>query len=61
MECLTEIDQITRALNDLKAEICRTLSLPTFNYVTVLGQEYLIEVKNDRIKAVPSNWRKISM
>lgn len=30
------------------------------NYVTVSGDEYLIEVKNALVRAVPATWIKIS-
>lgn len=44
----------------MKPSICKTIGLLAFNYVTVSGDEYLIEVKNAFLKAVPSSWIKVS-
>ncbi|KAK8376623.1 hypothetical protein O3P69_009914 [Scylla paramamosain] len=55
-----EITEVEKKLNDLIPDIARTLSVPAFKYTTVSGLEYLIEVTNARIKAVPKTWSKIS-
>lgn len=44
----------------LKPSICKTIGILAMNYVTVSGDEYLIEVKNSLVRAVPSTWIKIS-
>lgn len=55
-----EIADVEQELNSLKPEISKVLKIPSFNYTTVSGLEYLIEVKNSQLKAVPKNWAKIS-
>ncbi|MPC38710.1 DNA mismatch repair protein Msh3 [Portunus trituberculatus] len=55
-----DITEVEKKLNDLIPDIARTLSVPAFKYTTVSGLEYLIEVTNARIKAVPKSWSKIS-
>ncbi|CAL4122937.1 unnamed protein product, partial [Meganyctiphanes norvegica] len=54
------ISEVEQQLKDLKPEISRTLRQPAFTYTTVSGLEYLIEVKNANLKAVPSSWKKVS-
>ena len=44
----------------LKPSICKTIGLLAFNFVTVSGDEYLIEVKNALLRAVPASWTKLS-
>ncbi|XP_076055515.1 DNA mismatch repair protein Msh3-like [Oratosquilla oratoria] len=55
-----EIKAVEDALNGLRSEIARTLRLPAFVYTSVSGLEYLIEVKNAQLKAVPKDWSKLS-
>ncbi|KAG0721273.1 DNA mismatch repair protein Msh3 [Chionoecetes opilio] len=55
-----EIAEVEKKLKDLIPDIARTLAVPAFKYTTVSGLEYLIEVPNSRLKAVPKNWSKIS-
>lgn len=55
-----EIADMEQKLNGLIPDIARTLGVPAFKYTTVSGLEYLIEVTNSRLKAVPKNWSKIS-
>ncbi|XP_038259774.1 DNA mismatch repair protein Msh3 isoform X3 [Dermochelys coriacea] len=40
-------------------EIQRMIKNPHAEYVTVSGQEFLIEVKNSRLSSVPSDWVKV--
>lgn len=54
------ISEVEQQLKDLKPEISRTLRQPAFNYTTVSGLEYVIEVKNANLKAVPNSWKKVS-
>ncbi|XP_077988845.1 DNA mismatch repair protein Msh3-like [Glandiceps talaboti] len=54
---------IQDVLDDLekhRREIRLTIRNPSFDYTTVNGQEFLIEVKNAHLKLVPDNWTKIS-
>lgn len=55
-----EITDVKQQLDDLKPEIARILKLLSFSYTTVSGLEYLVEVKNSHLNAVPKNWAKIS-
>ncbi|KAK4302835.1 hypothetical protein Pmani_025093 [Petrolisthes manimaculis] len=55
-----EIAEVEQKLEDLKPEIAKIIGLRDFKYTTVSGLEYLIEVKNSQLKAVPKNWPKIS-
>ncbi|XP_042678835.1 DNA mismatch repair protein Msh3 isoform X3 [Centrocercus urophasianus] len=41
-------------------EIREQIKNPSAEYVTVSGQEFLVEVKNSRISSVPSNWVMVS-
>lgn len=47
-------------LKDLRTGIAKVLRLPAFDYCTVSGQKYLIEVHNKSVSVVPSDWVKIS-
>ncbi|XP_046657804.1 DNA mismatch repair protein Msh3-like isoform X2 [Daphnia pulicaria] len=55
-----KIQQTESKIQALKPSICKSIGLLALNYVTVSGDEYLIEVKNALIRAVPSSWIKIS-
>jgi DNA mismatch repair protein MSH3 len=55
-----QISAVTRQLQDLKPGITQMLGLFTFDYVTVSGQEFLIEIKQNQKKSIPNSWRKIS-
>ena len=54
----SEIQTILEELENHKKEICKTLGLLTFEYTTVSGLDYLIEVKLGN--SVPSTWNKIN-
>ncbi|XP_032796039.2 DNA mismatch repair protein Msh3 isoform X4 [Daphnia magna] len=57
---MEKIDQTESQLHALKPSICKTIGILAMNYVTVSGDEYLIEVKNALVRAVPATWIKIS-
>ncbi|GFG34869.1 hypothetical protein Cfor_10396 [Coptotermes formosanus] len=57
---LEKISAVTQILQDLKPGIAQTLGLLKFDYVTVSGQEFLIEVKQHQKLSVPHSWRKVS-
>uniref|UniRef100_A0A8C8E372 MutS homolog 3 (E. coli) n=1 Tax=Oryzias sinensis TaxID=183150 RepID=A0A8C8E372_9TELE len=50
------LSEIQEHLKDIRM----VLKAPTLNYITVSGQEFLIEVKNSLSSTVPSDWVKIS-
>ncbi|KAJ4433160.1 hypothetical protein ANN_15417, partial [Periplaneta americana] len=60
MKRIDEISSVTKQLDNLKPAIARKLGLLKFDYITVSGQEFLIEVKQNQKKSVPNSWRKIS-
>ncbi|KAJ8414872.1 hypothetical protein AAFF_G00023950 [Aldrovandia affinis] len=56
-------EEIQAVLSDIlehRREVRRMLRNPSLDYVTVSGQEFLIEVKNSISSTVPSDWVKIS-
>lgn len=57
-ECRVKVDEIERLLEEHKTDIRKTLGLLNFNYTTVSGIEYLVEVKNGT--TVPQSWTKMS-
>ncbi|XP_078009274.1 LOW QUALITY PROTEIN: DNA mismatch repair protein Msh3 [Phascolarctos cinereus] len=54
-----EIQVVTTKINLHLQEIRRVLKNPSAHYKTVLGQEFLIEVKNSLISSIPSDWVKV--
>uniref|UniRef100_A0A5F8GWW3 DNA mismatch repair protein MSH3 n=1 Tax=Monodelphis domestica TaxID=13616 RepID=A0A5F8GWW3_MONDO len=54
-----EIQMVTAKVNLHLQEIRRLLKNPSVHYKTVLGQEFLIEVKNSLTSSIPSDWVKI--
>ncbi|XP_013390152.1 DNA mismatch repair protein Msh3-like [Lingula anatina] len=56
-----EIAQVTTSIHNHRRDVRLTLKAPALDYVTVSGQEFLIEVKNSNLKLVPSDWKKISI
>uniref|UniRef100_A0A6Q2YWB6 DNA mismatch repair protein MSH3 n=1 Tax=Esox lucius TaxID=8010 RepID=A0A6Q2YWB6_ESOLU len=55
-----EIQSVLAEIQDHLREVQITLRTPTVNYVTVSGQEFLVEVKNSMKSVVPSDWVQIS-
>ncbi|XP_041756448.2 DNA mismatch repair protein Msh3 isoform X1 [Coregonus clupeaformis] len=55
-----EIQSVLTEIQDHRREVRYTLRTPTLDYVSVSGQEFLIEVKNSMASVVPSDWVKIS-
>ncbi|CAG0885883.1 unnamed protein product [Darwinula stevensoni] len=56
-----EIASITKKLESAKGEIHKQLCISNFEYVTVSGQEYLIEVRNVDLHRVPDSWVRINL
>ncbi|XP_047110711.1 DNA mismatch repair protein Msh3-like isoform X3 [Schistocerca piceifrons] len=50
----TEIKALENELDELRPSIAETLGVPLFYYITVAGQEYLIQAKKD--VQVPLDW-----
>ena len=53
-----QIEDLKSELEDHKKEIAKKLGLLSFQYSTVSGLEYLIEIKNGN--SVPSTWTKVN-
>ncbi|KAH3839287.1 hypothetical protein DPMN_112713 [Dreissena polymorpha] len=59
-ECQARILDIEREFQDHRRHVRLTLGQPGLEYATVLGTEYLIEVKNANLGMVPKDWIKLS-
>ena len=55
-----EITELEAKFAMHKQEIMKLLGLFSFNYATVSGLEYLIEVKQSMARSVPKDWTKIN-
>ncbi|KAM5300159.1 DNA mismatch repair protein Msh3 [Ctenodactylus gundi] len=55
-----EIQDVTNKIQAHLQEIRGVLGSPRAQYVTVSGQEFLIEVKNSAVSSVPADWVKVS-
>ncbi|XP_030647649.1 DNA mismatch repair protein Msh3 [Chanos chanos] len=55
-----EIQVVLSEIMEHRREIRLVLRSPALDYVTVSGQEFLIEVKNSMSSTVPSDWVKIN-
>ena len=54
-----QIKELENELENHKEYICKTLGLLKFEYSTVSGLEYLIEIRNG-VATVPSSWTKVN-
>ncbi|XP_077572207.1 DNA mismatch repair protein Msh3-like [Stigmatopora nigra] len=54
-----QIQEVLRRLEDHLKDVRRVLKNPALDYVTVAGQEFMIEVKNRQSSLVPDNWLKV--
>uniref|UniRef100_A0A8C5L7S5 DNA mismatch repair protein MSH3 n=1 Tax=Jaculus jaculus TaxID=51337 RepID=A0A8C5L7S5_JACJA len=55
-------DEIQEVIDNIQIhlqEIRKILKLPSIQYVTVSGQEFMIEVKSSAVGCVPSDWVKV--
>ncbi|KAJ8380672.1 hypothetical protein SKAU_G00014500 [Synaphobranchus kaupii] len=55
-----EIQAVLSDIQEHRREVRLALRNPSLDYITVSGQEFLIEVKNSLSSAVPPDWVKIS-
>uniref|UniRef100_A0A8C9RHN6 DNA mismatch repair protein MSH3 n=1 Tax=Scleropages formosus TaxID=113540 RepID=A0A8C9RHN6_SCLFO len=55
-----EIEAVLSQILEHRREVRLILKNPSLDYVTVSGQEFLIEVKNSMVSSVPGDWVKIS-
>ncbi|XP_040095370.1 DNA mismatch repair protein Msh3 [Oryx dammah] len=54
-----EIQDVTNKIQTHLQEIRKILKNPSAQYVTVSGQEFMIEVKNSAVSCIPTDWVKI--
>ncbi|XP_034870642.1 DNA mismatch repair protein Msh3 isoform X3 [Mirounga leonina] len=54
-----EIQEVTDKIQIHLQEIRKILKNPSIQYVTVSGQEFMIEVKNSAVSCIPTDWVKV--
>ncbi|XP_062941749.1 DNA mismatch repair protein Msh3 isoform X2 [Cynocephalus volans] len=54
-----EIQEVTDKIQTHLQEIQKILKNPSAQYVTVSGQEFMIEVKNSAVSCIPTDWVKV--
>uniref|UniRef100_A0A2K6FT88 DNA mismatch repair protein MSH3 n=1 Tax=Propithecus coquereli TaxID=379532 RepID=A0A2K6FT88_PROCO len=54
-----EIQEVTDKIQIHLQEIRKILKNPSAQYVTVSGQEFMIEIKNSAVSCIPSDWVKV--
>ncbi|EHB09685.1 DNA mismatch repair protein Msh3, partial [Heterocephalus glaber] len=54
-----EIQDVTAKIQTHLQEIRKILKNPSAQYVTVSGQEFMIEVKNSAVSCIPPDWVKV--
>ncbi|XP_043769446.1 DNA mismatch repair protein Msh3 isoform X1 [Cervus elaphus] len=54
-----EIQDVTHKIQTHLQEIRKILKNPSAQYVTVSGQEFMIEVKNSAVSCIPADWIKV--
>ncbi|XP_069080633.1 DNA mismatch repair protein Msh3 isoform X3 [Pleurodeles waltl] len=56
----SQIQEVVSQIESHMQDIRRMLKNPSATYVTVSGQEFLIEVKNSLVSSIPADWLKVS-
>ncbi|XP_004678489.1 PREDICTED: DNA mismatch repair protein Msh3 [Condylura cristata] len=54
-----EIKEVTDKIQIHLQEIRKILKNPSIQYVTVSGQEFMIEIKNSAVSCIPTDWVKV--
>nr|XP_048311858.1 DNA mismatch repair protein Msh3 isoform X2 [Myodes glareolus] len=54
-----EIQEVTQSIQMHLQELRKILKLPSLQYVTVSGQEFMIEIKNSAVSCIPADWVKV--
>ncbi|XP_037065410.1 DNA mismatch repair protein Msh3 isoform X5 [Peromyscus leucopus] len=54
-----EIQEVTQSIQMHLQELRKILKLPSLQYVTVSGQEFMIEMKNSAVSCIPADWVKV--
>ncbi|XP_053405229.1 DNA mismatch repair protein Msh3-like isoform X2 [Mercenaria mercenaria] len=60
MNCKEKITEVTKEIQEHRRSVRLTVRQPALEYCTVLGTEFLVEVKNSNISLIPKDWTKIS-
>ncbi|XP_078531437.1 DNA mismatch repair protein Msh3 isoform X2 [Lissotriton helveticus] len=55
----SQIQEVMSQIESHVQDIRKVLKNPSATYVTVSGQEFLIEVKNTRVASIPADWVKV--
>ncbi|XP_030832222.1 DNA mismatch repair protein Msh3 [Strongylocentrotus purpuratus] len=59
-QCMQDIEAVKSKMAEHRQRLRKEVAMPTADYVTVSGNEYMIEVKNSQVKKVPKDWLQIS-
>nr|XP_034348126.1 DNA mismatch repair protein Msh3 [Arvicanthis niloticus] len=54
-----EIQEVIHSIQMHLQELRKILKLPSLQYVTVSGQEFMIEIKNSAVSCIPPDWVKV--
>ncbi|XP_021063946.1 DNA mismatch repair protein Msh3 isoform X2 [Mus pahari] len=54
-----EIQEVIHSIQMHLQEFRKILKLPSLQYVTVSGQEFMIEIKNSAVSCIPADWVKV--
>ncbi|XP_051028202.1 DNA mismatch repair protein Msh3 isoform X2 [Acomys russatus] len=54
-----EIQEVIHSIQMHLQELRKILRLPSLQYVTVSGQEFMIEIKNSAVSCIPADWVKV--
>ncbi|XP_040584824.1 DNA mismatch repair protein Msh3 [Mesocricetus auratus] len=54
-----EIQEVTQNIQMHLQELRKILNRPSLQYVTVSGQEFMIEIKNSAVSCIPADWVKV--
>ncbi|XP_052599553.1 DNA mismatch repair protein Msh3 isoform X4 [Peromyscus californicus insignis] len=54
-----EIQEVIQSIQMHLQELRKILKLPSLQYVTVSGQEFMIEMKNSAVSCIPADWVKV--
>ncbi|XP_071506743.1 DNA mismatch repair protein Msh3-like [Diadema antillarum] len=59
-QCMSDIRDVTDQFGDHLRRLRTEISMPSVEYVTVSGTEYMVEVKKTQLKRIPQNWVSVS-
>ncbi|XP_063953870.1 DNA mismatch repair protein Msh3-like isoform X2 [Lytechinus pictus] len=59
-KCMQEIEIVKNEMMEHKKRLRKEVTMPTAEFVSVSGNEYMIEIKKSQVKKVPKDWLQIS-